>query len=199
MDHLRELTGATRESPSPEKAARFREFAAKFAERAFRRPLDDEAKARYVDRQFESTRDVETAVKRVVLFVLESPWFLYREIDGRRDGYEVASRVSFGDGFAPLTVADERFCLPLPPDLADTEAAPLLCGGLIGYRALRLAGDGARLDVRHADFAPTPTAPTRALNRPRGNPPTLPRSRGREIAPLRYRRDARADGPRERD
>src|SRR5204862_2409707 len=44
-------------------------------------------------------------------------------------------------GFAQSTLADERFCLPLPPDLTDTEAAPLLCGGLIGYRALRLAGD----------------------------------------------------------
>jgi propanol-preferring alcohol dehydrogenase len=44
-------------------------------------------------------------------------------------------------GFAELTVADERYCLPLPDGLGDVEAAPLLCGGLIGYRALRLAGE----------------------------------------------------------
>jgi alcohol dehydrogenase, propanol-preferring len=50
-------------------------------------------------------------------------------------------------GFAELTVADERFCLPIPPDLTDEQAAPLLCGGLIGYRALKLAGDGARLGL----------------------------------------------------
>jgi alcohol dehydrogenase, propanol-preferring len=50
-------------------------------------------------------------------------------------------------GFAQLTVADERFCLALGPELHDTEAAPLLCGGLIGYRALRLAGDAPRLGL----------------------------------------------------
>ena len=50
-------------------------------------------------------------------------------------------------GYAELTVADERFCLPLPDELTDEQAAPLLCGGLIGYRALRLAGDAARLGL----------------------------------------------------
>jgi len=50
-------------------------------------------------------------------------------------------------GYAELTVADERFCLPLPDDLSDEQAAPLLCGGLIGYRALRLAGEGERLGL----------------------------------------------------
>jgi propanol-preferring alcohol dehydrogenase len=50
-------------------------------------------------------------------------------------------------GFAELTVADERFCLELPDQLSDEEVAPLLCGGLIGYRALRLAGDGERLGL----------------------------------------------------
>ena len=50
-------------------------------------------------------------------------------------------------GFAELTVADERFCFPLPEDLSDQQAAPLLCGGLIGYRALGLAGDAPRLGL----------------------------------------------------
>jgi len=50
-------------------------------------------------------------------------------------------------GFAQLTVADERFCLPLPDELSDVQAAPLLCGGLIGYRALRFAGDAGRLGL----------------------------------------------------
>ena len=50
-------------------------------------------------------------------------------------------------GYAELTVADERFCLPLPDGYPDLQAAPLLCAGLIGYRALRLAGDGERLGI----------------------------------------------------
>jgi propanol-preferring alcohol dehydrogenase len=50
-------------------------------------------------------------------------------------------------GFAEQTVADERFCLPLPGELPDEQAAPLLCGGLIGYRALRFAGDATRLGL----------------------------------------------------
>jgi propanol-preferring alcohol dehydrogenase len=50
-------------------------------------------------------------------------------------------------GFAQLTVADERYCLPLPDGPADDELAPLLCGGLIGYRALRFTGDAHRLGL----------------------------------------------------
>ena len=50
-------------------------------------------------------------------------------------------------GYAELTVADERFCLPLPAELSDEEAAPLLCGGLIGYRALTFTGDARRLGL----------------------------------------------------
>jgi alcohol dehydrogenase, propanol-preferring len=48
---------------------------------------------------------------------------------------------------AELTVADERFCFPLPSELSDEQVAPLLCGGLIGFRALRLAGSGLRLGL----------------------------------------------------
>jgi propanol-preferring alcohol dehydrogenase len=44
-------------------------------------------------------------------------------------------------------VADERYCLPLPDELTDEQAAPLLCGGLIGYRALRFTGDAANLGL----------------------------------------------------
>ncbi len=50
-------------------------------------------------------------------------------------------------GFAELCVADERFCLPLPDGYPDLQAAPLLCAGLIGYRALRMAGDAARVGL----------------------------------------------------
>jgi propanol-preferring alcohol dehydrogenase len=50
-------------------------------------------------------------------------------------------------GYAELTVADQRFCFPLPAGYDDVPAAPLLCAGLIGYRTLRLAGDGERLGI----------------------------------------------------
>jgi alcohol dehydrogenase, propanol-preferring len=50
-------------------------------------------------------------------------------------------------GFAEWTVADERYCLPVPEGMEPLAAAPLLCAGLIGFRALRLAGDGLRLGL----------------------------------------------------
>jgi propanol-preferring alcohol dehydrogenase len=57
----------------------------------------------------------------------------------RFTGYDVDG------GYAELAVADERFCFSLPPDYPDEQAAPLLCAGLIGYRALRLVGDAERI------------------------------------------------------
>ncbi len=48
-------------------------------------------------------------------------------------------------GYAEVAVADERFCFPIPSNLPDLGAAPLLCAGLIGYRALRLVGEAERI------------------------------------------------------
>jgi propanol-preferring alcohol dehydrogenase len=50
-------------------------------------------------------------------------------------------------GYAEYTLADERYCFPIPGAFSDVEAAPLLCAGLIGYRALRFAGVGERLGL----------------------------------------------------
>jgi alcohol dehydrogenase, propanol-preferring len=50
-------------------------------------------------------------------------------------------------GYAEYAVADERFCFAVPDGYSDTQAAPLLCAGLIGYRALRFAGDAERLGL----------------------------------------------------
>ncbi len=50
-------------------------------------------------------------------------------------------------GFAEFAVVDPRFCFALPEAYTDVEAAPLLCAGLIGYRALRLAGVAKRLGL----------------------------------------------------
>ncbi|HWF73098.1 MAG TPA: zinc-dependent alcohol dehydrogenase family protein [Solirubrobacteraceae bacterium] len=48
-------------------------------------------------------------------------------------------------GFAEYAVADERFCFPIPEGFPDSQAAPLLCAGLIGYRSLRMCGEARRL------------------------------------------------------
>jgi alcohol dehydrogenase, propanol-preferring len=50
-------------------------------------------------------------------------------------------------GYAELTVADQRYCFAIPASFGDVEAAPLLCAGLIGYRTLRLAGQGERIGI----------------------------------------------------
>jgi alcohol dehydrogenase, propanol-preferring len=50
-------------------------------------------------------------------------------------------------GYAEYTVADQRFCFPIPDFYSDTEAAPLMCAGLIGYRSLVKAGEGRRLGI----------------------------------------------------
>jgi propanol-preferring alcohol dehydrogenase len=50
-------------------------------------------------------------------------------------------------GYTDYTVADQRFCFPIPDFYADAEAAPLLCAGMIGYRSLVKAGDGKRLGI----------------------------------------------------
>ncbi len=75
---------------------KLREFCRRFAERAFRRPLSDEQKKAYIDRPFEAVKDQELAVKRVILMVLKSPRFLYREVGHDPDAFAVAARLSFG-------------------------------------------------------------------------------------------------------
>jgi propanol-preferring alcohol dehydrogenase len=50
-------------------------------------------------------------------------------------------------GFAEWTIADQRYCFALPDDYADLQVAPLLCAGLIGYRALGMTGDAERLGL----------------------------------------------------
>ncbi len=46
-------------------------------------------------------------------------------------------------GYADMTIADARYCFPLPSEYGDAEAAPLLCAGLIGYRSLVMVGDNS--------------------------------------------------------
>jgi propanol-preferring alcohol dehydrogenase len=62
-------------------------------------------------------------------------------VSGRFTGYQIDG------GYADYTVADARFAFKLPAEYGDAEAAPLLCAGLIGYRAYRMAGDARRLGI----------------------------------------------------
>jgi len=52
---------------------------------------------------------------------------------------------TLGGGYADHVVADARYCLHIPPSYADTTAAPLLCAGLIGFRALRMASNAQNI------------------------------------------------------
>jgi len=62
----------------------------------------------------------------------DSPLFTGYQIDG---------------GYAEYTLANARYCFPIPERYSDAEAAPLLCAGLIGYRAFRMAGEGQRVGL----------------------------------------------------
>jgi propanol-preferring alcohol dehydrogenase len=59
----------------------------------------------------------------------------------RYTGYQIDG------GYAEYAVADAEYCFPIPPDYDDQHAAPLLCAGLIGYRAYRMAGAGRRIGI----------------------------------------------------
>ncbi len=81
---------------APDRGAKLRKFALTFVESAVRRPLSDEQKALYIEAQFKAAKSPETAVKRVVLFTLKSPEFLYPNLrdDEKPDDFEMASRLA---------------------------------------------------------------------------------------------------------
>jgi hypothetical protein len=97
LDHVEHLAGVKRDAP--DRADKLRRFAARFAERAFRRPLPPELSALVIDRPFADAPDLDAALKRSLLLTLGSPRFLYREADaatGTRDSFDTAARLSFG-------------------------------------------------------------------------------------------------------
>ncbi|MEZ0386828.1 MAG: DUF1592 domain-containing protein [Verrucomicrobium sp.] len=83
-------------SNAPDRVEKLKEFSRKFAETAFRRPLTEEQKQRFVEAQFAKAASPEVAVKRVVLFSLKSPRFLYPDLQDadQPDDYTVASRLA---------------------------------------------------------------------------------------------------------
>jgi propanol-preferring alcohol dehydrogenase len=83
------------------------------------------------------------------------PWLAYAcgECDYCKRGLENLCREArftgfqMDGGYAEYTVADARYAFKLPESYSDAEAAPLLCAGMIGYRAYRMAGEGRRLGL----------------------------------------------------
>jgi propanol-preferring alcohol dehydrogenase len=70
-------------------------------------------------------------------------------IAGRENLCETArfTGCTIDGGYADYAVADARYCFPLPDGFSDIELAPWLCAGLIGYRALRMAGEARRVGL----------------------------------------------------
>ena len=70
-------------------------------------------------------------------------------LSGRENLCNAASFTGYtvDGGYATYTIADQRYCVPIPSGYSDVDAGPLLCAGLIGYRSLKKAGDAERLGI----------------------------------------------------
>lgn len=93
-ENLNELAGT--KDGAPDRTEKLRKFAHTFVETAFCRPLSDEQKQLYIETQFKTAKSPEQAVKRVVLFALKSPQFLYPELRETEepDDFTIASRLA---------------------------------------------------------------------------------------------------------
>ncbi|MCE9560599.1 MAG: DUF1592 domain-containing protein [Planctomycetes bacterium] len=93
LARLPELAGA--QDGAKDRDVKLKAFCLKFAERAFRRPLSDDEKKLFIDKQFEGTgADLDLAVKRSLLFVLKSPRFLYPDAANLPENYAVAAKLA---------------------------------------------------------------------------------------------------------
>ncbi len=130
-DHLDELAGA--KSNAPDRVEKLKQFARKFAEAAFRRPLSNEDYQHVIERQFANAKSPEIAVKRVVIFTLKSPRFLYPDLpDGDApDGYDIAARLA-------LNLWDS---IPDKPLLQAAAEGKLQTREQIAGQAARMIGD----------------------------------------------------------
>lgn len=92
--HLDQLAGT--KAGAPDRMEKLKRFAGEFVATAFRRPISAEEHGIYIESQFKSAKSAEQAVKRVVLFTLKAPQFLYPEVcePEKPDDYAVASRLA---------------------------------------------------------------------------------------------------------
>ena len=118
VERLPRLAGG--KADAPDRVKKLKQFAATFAERAFRRPLDDGQRQLYVERPFVDVAP-EVAVKRAVLLILKSPRFLYPELEPKADDFTTASRLAIAlwDSLpdAPLREAAARGELHTPEQI----------------------------------------------------------------------------------
>ena len=126
---LGELAGVN--ETAPDRVPKLKDFCRRFAERAFRRPLTDDEKRLFIDRQFETAGTPDVAVKRAVLLVLKSPRFLYHDATGGNEVFAVASRLSFA-------LWDS---LPDAELLAAAAAGKLAASDQVRTQAERMLGD----------------------------------------------------------
>ncbi|HEX8313182.1 MAG TPA: DUF1592 domain-containing protein, partial [Chthoniobacteraceae bacterium] len=129
-ENLADLAGA--QPDAPDRIERLKEFTRRFLQIAFRRPLSDKQRA-LVDAQFSTAKSPEMAVKRVVLFALKSPHFLYPDLRERPepDSHDVAARLA-------LALWDS---LPDQELLKAAEAGKLLSREEVAAQAQRMLAD----------------------------------------------------------
>ncbi len=94
IDRFEKLSAVKEDDP--QQLEKLKKFVTDFAERAFRRPLDENLRQRYVDGIFMDGVEPEKAVKRAVILILQSPRFLYPELEKQRDDFTVAARLALG-------------------------------------------------------------------------------------------------------
>ena len=139
IEHLDSLAGIKRDDEETERRKKAKSFAEDFVERAFRVPLSDDERDRYVERHFADEGDVNKAIKRVVILALKSPRFLYPGLeavaglpgdvgdrDRNEDEEEKAGRSA--EGRRDFVIA--------------TRLALTLCDGLPDEKLLNAARDG---------------------------------------------------------
>ena len=126
--HLRPLANAKEDDP--DRAEKLRAFCRLFAARAFRRPLDADREERYVGRPFAEAKTVDIALRRSILAIVKSPYFLYREVECG-DGYDAAARLAYGLWDAP----------PDEPLLAAARQGRLATREQVEAEAGRMLGD----------------------------------------------------------
>lgn len=94
-DFLRSVAKLKKNDNEQQRREKLQSFCQELAYRAFRRPLTQEQRQSYVDRHFQAGIREEIAVRRCVIGILKSPWFLYRDLGDPADLHTVAERLSF--------------------------------------------------------------------------------------------------------
>ncbi len=92
--NLDQWIGARKKDDAEQRGQRIREWCDRFVAAAFRRPLSDDERTFFIERQFQRAGSPEEAVKRIVLLTLKSPRFLFRELN-MSEPWAVASRLSY--------------------------------------------------------------------------------------------------------